>query len=415
MYCGACARDLSLVLGLRARSHDVCVVPLYTPLRADGDDPVPIEPVFLGGINLYLQQRSRLFRHIPARLDRFLGNTSLLRFVSRFAINTRASELGEMAVAMLHGADGPFRKEYERVLDHLERQASPDVIVITNTMLLGLAPELKQRLPAPIICQVQGEDGFVGAMPDPHRSQAEQLIQDNARLVSLFVAPSHGYAIAMARYLAVPEADMRVVRTGVRADAYGGSGPRHREPFTIGYLSGIAEGKGLDLLVEAWRALAARTGRDVRLRVAGRVLDRAYWRKIARSVEEGGLAKGFEYAGEVGFDDKVRFLQRCSAFCVPSRYAEVRGLAVMEAMAAGVPVVVPEAGGYPEMLSLTGGGLLFRSGDVDELATRLAHLIDDADGADRLGREGAAGVAQHYSMQHSVDSMAAVLEEAVGQ
>ncbi len=415
MYCGACARDLGLVLGLRARGHHVSVIPLYTPLRVDGDDPSPVEPVFLGGLNLYLQQRFPLFRHIPPKLDRFLDNTSLLRFVSRFAINTRASELGEMAVAMLRGADGPFRKEYQRLLDHLARQASPDAVVITNTMLLSLAPELKQRLAAPIVCQVQGEDGFVGGMPEPHRSQAEQLIRENAQLVSLFVAPNHGYARTMARYLGVPEADMRLVRTGVSADTYAGSGSRPREPFTIGYLSAIAEGKGLDLLVEAWRVLAESEGRDVRLCVAGRVLDGAYWRKIARSVEESGVAEKFEYVGEVALDDKVRFLHRCSAFCVPSRYAEVRGLAVMEAMATGVPVVVPDAGVYPEMLSLTGGGLLFPPEDANRLAGQLAHLMDDADEADRLGGQGAAGVAQHYSMEQSIEGMAAVLEEAVGQ
>lgn len=415
MYCGACARDVGLVLGLRARGHDVSVVPLYTPLRIDVDDPGPLGPVFLGGINLHLQQRSPLFRRIPSRLDRFLDNTSLLRFVSRFAINTRASDLGEMAVAMLRGADGHFRKEFDRLHNHLARQAPPDAIVITNTMLLGLAPELRRRLAAPIVCQVQGEDGFVGAMPEPHRPQAERLIRESARHVSLFVAPNHGYARKMARYLGVSEADVRVVRTGVPADAYAGTGSRHREPFTIGYLSGIAEGKGLDLLVEAWRTLAGSQGRDVRLRVAGRVLDRAYWKKVSRSVEESGHAQRFEYVGELEFQDKVQFLQRCSAFCVPSRYAEVRGLAAMEAMAAGVPVVVPDAGVYPETLALTGGGLLFTPEDVRELAARLAYLMENADEADRLGSEGAAGVAQHHSMEQSVDGMAAALEEALAR
>jgi glycosyltransferase involved in cell wall biosynthesis len=415
MYCGACARDVGLVLGLRARGHDVSVVPLYTPLQVDGDEPVPIEPVFLGGINLYLQQRSPLFRRIPASLDRFLDNASLLRFVSRFAVNTRASRLGEMAVATLRGAEGHLRKEFRRLHDHLERQAPPDVIVITNTMLLGLAPELKRRLSAPIICQVQGEDGFVGAMAEPHSGQAQQLIREHAQHVSLFVAPNHEYAGRMARYLDVPESDMRVVKMGVPADAYADSGPRHREPFTIGYLSGIAEGKGLDLLVEAWRVLAEKQGRDARLRVAGRVLDRAFWRKVTRSVRASDHAERFEYVGELELQDKVRFLQRCSAFSVPSRYPEVRGLAVMEAMAAGVPVVVPDAGVYPEMLSLTAGGLLFPPEDVDELAAHLAHLMDDADEADRLGREGAAGVAQHHSMEQSVDGMAAALEEALAR
>ena len=56
MYCGACARDMDMVRGLIARGHDVEVVPLYTPLRIDGEEPVETDAVFLGGINAYLQQ-----------------------------------------------------------------------------------------------------------------------------------------------------------------------------------------------------------------------------------------------------------------------------------------------------------------------------------------------------------------------
>ncbi len=58
MYCGACARDINLVRALIAGGHDVQVVPLYTPLRIDGDRKLPVSPVFYGGINVFLQQVS---------------------------------------------------------------------------------------------------------------------------------------------------------------------------------------------------------------------------------------------------------------------------------------------------------------------------------------------------------------------
>jgi glycosyltransferase involved in cell wall biosynthesis len=413
MYCGACARDILLVTGLRLRGHEVRVVPLYTPLRIDGEEPFESDPVYMGGINLYLQQRSALFRRLPAALDRFLDNTALLRFVSRFAIDTRASELGAMTVAMLSGADGPFRKESDRLMAHLETEPPPEAVVITNTMLSGLAPAFKRRWGTPILCQVQGEDGFIGGMPEPHRSEAHRLLRENARSVDLFVSPNTPYAAQMVDYLGIAEADMRVVRTGLPAEDYAPTGPRPREPFTIGFLSGIARGKGLDLLVEAWRKLVLDEGRDAHLRVAGRPLDAAYWRETQARAMEATLAAKFEYAGEIDFAEKVRFLHGCSAFSVPSRHAEVRGRAVMEAMAAGVPVVVPASGVYPEMLSLTGGGLLFAAEDVGELAAALRRLMDDADEADRLGREGTQGIAEHYSPQQSTEGMAAVLGELV--
>ena len=404
MYCGACARDIALVRGLRARGHDVSVVPLYTPVRIDGDEPFPIAPVFLGGINLYLQQRSAFFRRLPKTIDRILDSSSLLRFVSKFAINTKASELGDMTVSVLAGGNGPLRKESDYLLDYLEKQDKPEIIVITNTMLSGLAPEFKKRLDVPIICQVQGEDAFVGGMPDPHRIQAEELIRENARFVDLFVSPNEAYAETMRGYLGVPEDKLRVVRTGFDAQAFDPEPTGADQPFTIGYLSVITGVKGLDILVDAWRKLVEDEGRDARLLVAGRVLDKAYFAGIERSVRDAGLADRFEFLGELEFDAKVDFLNRCSAFSVPSRTPEVRGLAVMEAMASGLPTVAPNSGVYPEVLGLTRGGMLSEPESADDLAAKLAQLMDDAGEANRLGQAGAQGVAEHYNIDQAADA-----------
>ncbi len=414
MYCGACARDIVLVRGLRARGHDVQVVPLYTPLRIDGDEPFATDPVFMGGINVYLQDRSAIFRRIPPFLDRILDNVALLRFVSRFAIDTRASELGEMTVSVLSGTDGRHRKEFERLLRYLDDQGPYDVVVITNTMLSALAPELKRHLGVPIICELQGEDAFIGDMREPYRSQAQHLMRQNAQSIDLFISPGERYAEQMAEFLAVAPEQIRVVRTGMSVDDYRPDGPRSREPFTIGYLSSIAHGKGLDVLVEAWRTLVKTEGRDVNLRVVGRVLDKRYWEETRSAVTEHGLDERFHYLGEVDFADKLRFLRRCSVFSLPSRLPEARGMAVMEAMAAGVPAVAPDTGVFPEMLALVGGGLLFPPEDSSALAAKLAHLMDDPDEADRLGQAGVSGIAAHYGDEQAVAGMLAALEEVAG-
>src|SRR3954447_6052035 len=71
MYCGSCMRDNALAGALKRLGHDVTLIPLYTPLRtdapgtADGSEP----EVFYGGVNVYLQHASRLFRHTPRVLD----------------------------------------------------------------------------------------------------------------------------------------------------------------------------------------------------------------------------------------------------------------------------------------------------------------------------------------------------------
>src|SRR5436309_14671783 len=102
MYCGSCMRDNTLVTALRALGHDALLIPTYTPVRTD-EPNVSQRRVFFGGINVYLQQKSALFRHTPWTLDRLLDAPRLLRWVSRFAVKTRAEELGELTVSMLKG------------------------------------------------------------------------------------------------------------------------------------------------------------------------------------------------------------------------------------------------------------------------------------------------------------------------
>ena len=64
--------------------EDVLLVPTYTPLRTD-ETNVSIDRIFFGGINVYLQQKSALFRHTPWWFDRLLDNPALLERAIRGA------------------------------------------------------------------------------------------------------------------------------------------------------------------------------------------------------------------------------------------------------------------------------------------------------------------------------------------
>ena len=75
MYCGSCKHDNTLVAALTRLGHDALLVPTYTPLRTD-EENVSQPRLFFGGINVYLQQKSSLFRHTPWFLDALLENPS---------------------------------------------------------------------------------------------------------------------------------------------------------------------------------------------------------------------------------------------------------------------------------------------------------------------------------------------------
>ncbi len=88
-YCENCLRDASLVRELVRRGHRALMVPLYLPPVAEGPGPPDDVPIFFGGINVYLQQTSALFRHTPRWLDRVLDARPLLRSLSVLSVPAR--------------------------------------------------------------------------------------------------------------------------------------------------------------------------------------------------------------------------------------------------------------------------------------------------------------------------------------
>lgn len=411
MYCGACARDVNLIRGLIAAGHDVQVIPLYTPLRVEGEETLPTSRIFYSGINVYLQQMLALFRLTPGALDRLFEGKALLRLVSKFAIETRAEGLGPMTISVLAGKDGFQRKELGKLLDYLAGEVRPDVVTLTNSLLSGIAPEVKRRLNVPVVCMLQGEESFVAGMPEPYPTRARELMQCNARAIELFISPGEAYARQMATYLAVPEERVRVIRAGIDGQGYACEQPGRSAPFTVGYLSVITPGKGLDLLLSAFTTLVNTQGREAVLRIAGKVLNKRYWESLQQQIHAEGLAGRVEHLGEVDFSGKVAFLQRCSVFVFPSRIPESRGMVAMEAMAAGTPVIMPASGVLPEMHALTGGSVLFPAGDAAALTHEIARLMDDPPTLEALGRAGAAGIARHFSAQRMTEETIRAYEE----
>ena len=85
-----------------------------------------------------------------------------------------------------------------------------------------------------------------------------------------------------------------------------------------------------------------------------------------------GIVMGINYGL-----DKVRFLSQLDVFSMPAPYQEPKGLSVLEAMAAGVPVVQPSHGAFPEMILRTGGGVLVAPDSAEALAEGLGQLWQD--------------------------------------
>src|ERR671920_2406288 len=129
MYCGSCLRDNALAAELIRRGHDVLLMPVYTPTLTD--EPNVSEPrVLLGGISVYLEQHSALFRRTPRLLDRLWDSKLALKLASRSSIQTSPKMLGELTVSMLRGEEGNQRKELGKLLDWLRTEPPFDILCL---------------------------------------------------------------------------------------------------------------------------------------------------------------------------------------------------------------------------------------------------------------------------------------------
>ncbi len=415
MYCGSCLRDNTLAASLMDAGHEVSLIPTYTPTRTD-ERNVSLHRVFLGGINVYLQQNFSLFRNTPLFLDRLFDSVPLLRLTTRWAISVDAAHLGRLTVSMLRGAEGFQRKEILSLVRFVAREISPDVVNLPNSLLIALAPALKAETHAPVCCTLQGEDLFVDGLGDPYRSEAIRLIRAHAAHVDRFVAVSEFGARAMAGYLGIERSRIHVVPLGLNFDGYTRRDGPDPEPFTVGYLARVAPEKGLHILGDAYRRLRAREGASVsRLWAAGYLAPehRSYLDGVRKSMDKCGLSGHFHYHGELDRKKKLAFLRGLSVLSVPGTYADPKGLFLLEAMAAGIPVVQPRTGAFPEIVETAGGGILVEPNDPESLASGLLDLWRDPEKRRELGWRGYAGVRRHYSSSMMALRMIEVYQSAL--
>ncbi|MFQ5717998.1 MAG: glycosyltransferase family 4 protein [Acidobacteriota bacterium] len=415
MVCGSCLHDNTLAAALEREGHQVALVPIYTPLRTDEED-VSLSRVFYGAVNIYLQQHSRLFRHTPWMLDRLLDRPGLLAWVGRRAGSVDARQLGALTRSMLEGEEGHQAKELEKLVHWLGTGFRPDIVHLSNSLLLGLARRLREATGAPVVCSVQGEDLFVDELPAADRTAVTELLCRRARDVDAFIAPGEAVARRMGARLGVEAERMHRVPLGIRLDGHVGT-PRAvavGAPFTIGYMARICPEKGLHLLVDAFRRLADRGGeRRIRLEVAGSIgpRDAAYLEGIRRQLDGWQLASSVVVHGEVDRAAKLALLARADVVSVPATYPEAKGLYVLEALASGTPVVQPEAGAFPEILAGTGGGILYDADRPGALAQALEKMMTDDAERLALARAGHAAVVARFSDTTMARTTVAVYEQ----
>lgn len=411
-YCGNCYRDMLYVRAIRkVPGIDARAIPLYLPpdnttMKEDGFD----NHVFFGAISMYLREKVGFLRNMPAFFDKFLDSSLFLKLAARQAGTTSSEGFEELTLNMIEG-DNAFRKaEVDRLVRYITREGKPDIVHISNALILGIARQIKKRMKVKIICSILNEDDWIDDMSEPFRSKAWDLIAREAEHVDSFITPSRYYRDFFMGRTGVRGDNINIVPLGFdpESDEIPASGPLKG---AIGYFSRVNEHNGFDKLVDAFIELKKHnTFQDLTLNVCGGYtgIDKPFLAAQIKKIRHAGLAKSIRIYPEFQGEAKIRFFNDVDVISVPVRKHDGYGLYLLEANASGVPVVQPATGSFPEIVEKTGGGIIYTPDTVDKLTESLKNLLSNKELMLHLREEGIKNVRQEFSIDKMSEGLANV-------
>jgi glycosyltransferase involved in cell wall biosynthesis len=413
-YCGNCLRDSKYFDTLRKMGHDVIKVPMYLPIFADEHDLNEV-PVFYGAISIYLKQLYPIFRKAPVWFDKLLNSKPMLKLAATMAGSTRAKGLEEMTISMLEGEKGHQHEELEHMINWMKDHYQPDVVHLSNALLLGLARSIKEKLDVPVVCTLQDEDVWVDVMSDRSRSIVWKLMEENAAYVDRFISVSRYFAGVATEKMNVPPEKIEVIHIGVNPEDYDYVNSADK-PRNIGYISRTCHENGLDILVDAFILLKKQKEyRDVKLIVTGGHTgdDTTYLKEIRELLKKNSLIDSVDFHKDFEGAGRKEFFNKTAMVSVPVRNGEAFGIYIAESLASGVPVVQPALGAFPEILMKTGGGIIYHENTPEALMSALKQLLDKPDDLKQLSTDARNGAEMHLNINDLAKELTTIYEKLV--
>ncbi|MBN2022275.1 MAG: glycosyltransferase [Pirellulales bacterium] len=336
----------------------------------------------------------------------------------RFPRSRRATE------APLH--ETPMRGRFDPrpvcVLTRIVRREDYQIIHAHTPRTLLVAALVSLRTGAPLVYHLHSPTSrdSTRRVRNAVNALAERLGLPRASAV---IAVSESLA-EYARRLGVPEGRIHVVHNGVPgyegeckgdipifADAKIGTVPAKMPgTWTLGTVALFRPRKGTEVLLDALAKLRGE-GLPVRLLAVGGFETPEYERAIESQVERLGLRDAIEW---IGFTEDVNVeLARMDVFVLPSLFGEGLPMVVLEAMAAGVPVVATRVEGIPETIRDGRDGLVVEPGDADALAQALARVVRGEIDVAPLRQSALARHAEHFSARRMAEGVAEVYDRVL--
>jgi glycosyltransferase involved in cell wall biosynthesis len=352
---------------------------------------------------------------MPSFFDKIFDSAPLLKLAARQAGATRTEGFEELTLNMIEG-DNAFRKdEVDRLVKYLAREGKPDIIHLSNALILGIARQLKKRMSIKIVCSLLNEDDWIDDMVEPYRGKAWEMIAKEAVYVDSFITPSNYYKELFISRTGVKGENIFVVPLGFDPEASSFKKDDSHPP-AIGYFCRVNHHNGFDKLADAFIDLKTKNLiPELTLNVCGGYTgdDKPFISAQIKKIREHGFQKSVKIFPEFQGNKKMEFFNAVDVISVPVRKYDGYGLYILEANSAGVPVVQPATGGFPEIIEKTGGGIIYSPDNIEELSLALLRLLKDKKLARDLGDKGSKRVRSELSLEKMSIGLSEVYDKVV--
>jgi len=410
-YCGNCYRDMIYLRAIRkVNGITASAIPLYLPPDETTVESGLDKNVFFGAISMYLREKVPFLRNMPVFIDKLVDSRPMLKMAARRAGTTRTEGLEDMTLNMIRGENAFPDKELQRLVDYLSRDGKPDIIHLSNALIIGLARQIKKKLDVKIVCSLLNEDDWIDEMAEPYQSRAWKLISKEAHNVDAFLTPSNYYKEMFISKTGIPGNNFHVIPLGIDPGDLMKIEKKDNYP-SIGYFCRINSQNGIDKLVDAFIELKSRNSLPgLTLHISGGYTgdDRPFIADQIRKIKASGLKSFVRIYPEFQGKSKQEFFSNIDVMSVPVRKHDGYGLYILEANAAGVPVVQPATGAFPEIVERTMGGITYTPDSVEELAESLLKILKENDLRSRLGKQGREKVLAELSLEKMSEGLSKV-------
>jgi len=371
------------------------------------------KPIFFSAVEIYIKQKVPFLRNMPKWLEKLLNAPFILKFAAKKAGSTRADGLEEMTISMLNGNEGYQKEELQFLIDFLRDHEKPDVIHLSNALLMGVAKEIKKQLHIPVVCSLQDEDVWVDAMKPAYQQHLWDLLSEKGNDIDAFVAVSHYFAEFMKEKMRIPDEKMHVVHIGIDPSKYNYHQPNINIP-TIGYLSRIYKDNGFGVLVDAFIHLKTTTKyTNAKLNITGGLTgdDKRFVTKQIKKLKKANVFHDVAFIDDFRVEALNDFFKNLSLLSVPVLKGEAFGPYLLESLACGIPIVQPALGAFPEIIATTKGGFIYDPNTPEALAEKWVDVFNDQEALLKASKNGHDAILNTFNTKILTKRMITVYEK----